>query len=168
MGIAKAAFRHVDDALEREIVGRRVDHAQISQRIADFRALVEPRSADHAIGQSQCDETVFKLAHLERGTHQNGNLVQLLARALKLLDLFADTAGFFFRIPRAGDGDLLSVFILGAQRLAEATFVVGDQMRGGGEDVTGRAIVAFEAMTFAPGKSCSKRRMLSTSAPRQP
>src|SRR5215213_3608921 len=64
--------------------------------------------------------------------------------ALKLLDLLADGTGFLFGIPRAGDGDFLARDVLGAQRFAEPALVVGNQMRGGGEDVAGGAVVALE------------------------
>ena len=135
----------------RSSAGELID-AQIRQRVADFRALVEPRAADHAIGQAERDETVFELAHLERRAHQDGDLVQLLALALQLLDLFADPARFLFRIPGAGDGDLLAVHVLGAQRLAEPAFVVRDQVGGGRKDVAGGAVVAFEANDLCAGK----------------
>src|SRR5262249_17776433 len=35
--------------------------------------------------------------------------------------------------------------VLGAQRLAETSFVVGDEMRGGRQDVAGGAVVALQA-----------------------
>ena len=89
-GVAEAALGHVDDALEGEIVGRLVDDAQIGERIADFGALVEARAADDAIGQAERDEAVLELAHLERGAHQDGDLVEAVPLALKLLDLLAD------------------------------------------------------------------------------
>ncbi len=127
-GVAKPALRHVDDALKGEIVGRRVDRAQIGQRVADFGALIKPRPADHAIGQAEGHETIFELAHLERSPHQDRDLVEVFARALQLLDLLADGAGFLFRIPGAGDGDFLAVDILGAQRLAEPALIVRDEM----------------------------------------
>ena len=136
-GIAKAALRHIDDTFEREIVGRRVDDPQIGQRVADFGALVKPGTSDHAIGQAERDKTIFEFPHLERGAHQNGYIVELVAGTLPFLDLFTDAAGFFFRVPRAGDGDLFAIDVFGAQRLAEPAFIVRDQMRGGGEDVTG-------------------------------
>ena len=104
-GVAEAALGHVDDALEGEIVGRLRDHAQVGQRIADFGTLVEAGAADDAIGQAELDETVFEFAHLERGAHQNGDLVErvvlaALARvALQLLDFLADIAGFFLASP---------------------------------------------------------------------
>ena len=151
-GVAEAALRHVDDALEGEIVGRRVDHAQIGQRVADFRALVEPRAADHAIGQAERDEAIFEFAHLERGPHQDRDVVELVAGALQLLDLLADGAGFLLGIPGAGDGDLFAVDILGAQRLAEPAFIMRDQMRGGGEDVAGGAVVALQPNDLGAGE----------------
>ena len=70
-GVAEPALGHIDDALEGEVVGRRIDHAQVSQRVADFRALVESGAADHAIGQAQRDEAIFELAHLVRRPHQD-------------------------------------------------------------------------------------------------
>ena len=75
-GVAEPALGHVDDALEGEIVGRRIDHAQIGERVADFGALVEARAADDAIGQAERDEAVLEFAHLERGAHQDGDLVE--------------------------------------------------------------------------------------------
>ena len=151
-GVAKPALGHIDDALEGEIVGRRIDQAQIGERIADFGALVEARAADHAIGQAERDEAVFELAHLERGAHQDRDLVERMAVALQLLDLLADGARFLFRIPRAGHRHLLAVDIVGAQRLAEPAFVVRDQVRGGGEDVAGRAVVALQPDHLGAGK----------------
>ncbi len=72
--------------------------------------------------------------------------------ALQLLDLLADAARFLFGIPGAGDGHLLAGHVLGAQRLAEPAFVVRDQMRGGGEDVAGGAVIALEPDHLGAGK----------------
>jgi len=107
-------------------------NARSSAGVADFGALVEARAADHAIGQAEGDEAVFELAHLERGAHQDRDIVEFIAGALKLFDLFADGAGLLFGIPRAGDGDFLAIDILGAQGLAEPAFIMCDQMRRGG------------------------------------
>ena len=94
-----------------------------------FGALVEARTADHAIGQPERDEALLELAHLERGAHENGDFVERMALALLLLDVLADDAGFFFRIPDAADGRLtLAIDIVGEQRLAEAVLVVGDKV----------------------------------------
>ena len=75
-GVAEAAARHVDDALEGEIVGRLVDEAQIGERVADLGALVEARAADDPIGQAEGDKTVLEFAHLERGAHQDRDFVE--------------------------------------------------------------------------------------------
>ena len=149
-GVAQAALGHVDDALEGEVVGRLRDDAQIGQRVPYFGALVKPRAADDAIGQAELDEAVFEFAHLERGAHQNGDLVERMVEALvagvalQLLDLLADRAGFFLRIPAAGDLHLLAGDILGAQGLAEPAFIVRDQVRGGGQNVPGASVVALQ------------------------
>ena len=42
--------------------------------------------------------------------------------------------------------------VVGAQRLAEPAFVMGDQMRGGGEDVAGGAVIALEPDHRGAGK----------------
>ena len=143
-GVAQPALGHVDDALEGEVVGRRVDDAQIGQRVADLGALVEPRAADHPVGQAERDEAVFELAHLERGAHQDGDLVEDMAAALQLLDLLADRAGLFLAVPRAGDGDLLARHVLGAQRLAEPALVVRDQMARCRQDVPGASVIPLQ------------------------
>ena len=156
-GVAEPALGHIDDALEREVVGRGVDHPQVSQCVANFLALVKAGTADHAIRQAERDEAILELAHLKRGAHQDGDLVErvwiaLPVVALELLDLLADRARLFLRIPARGDFDLLAWLVLGPQRLAEPALVMGDEMRSGGEDVSGRAIIALEPNDFGAGK----------------
>ena len=75
-----------------------------------------------------------------------------MAAALQFLDFLADGAGFLFGIPGAGDGNFFAVDVFGAQRLAEPAFVVRDQMRGGGEDMTGGAVIALQPNDFRAGK----------------
>ena len=168
-GVAEAPLRRVDDALEGEVVGRVGGDAQIGERVADLGALVEARAADDPVGQAELDEAVLDLAHLGRDAHQHGDLGEGMLLGLERLDLLADLARLLLRIPGARHGHLLAGYVLGAQRLAEPALVLGDEAGGGGEDVAGGAVVALEAdHGRRPGKSCSKRRMLSTSAPRQP
>ena len=63
-----------------------------------------------------------------------------------------DEARLFLRIPRPRHRHLLAARGLGAERLAEAVLVLGDQPRGRGEDVAGRAVVALEADHRRAGK----------------
>ncbi len=48
--------------------------------------------------------------------------------ALEVLDLLADRAGLLFRIPTRGHLHLVPGLVLGAQRLAEPSLVVGNKM----------------------------------------
>src|SRR5262249_18755938 len=68
------------------------------------------------------------------------------------LDFLADGARLFLGVPAGGDLDLLARLILGAQRLAEPALVVGDEVRGGGEDVAGGAIIALKTDDPGAGK----------------
>src|SRR3954447_19643077 len=75
-----------------------------------------------------------------------------MAATLQLLDVLADGARLFLRIPCAGDGHLLARLVLGAQRLAEPAFVMRDQVRGGAEDVRGRAVFALDPYHLGAGE----------------
>ena len=77
---------------------------------------------------------------------------QTCAAPLQLLDVLADDAGFLLGIPGAVHGDLLALLVVGEQRLAEPAFVVRDEMAGGGEDVPGRAVIAFEPDHLGAGE----------------
>ena len=152
-GVADAALGDVDDALEGEVVGRVGDDAEIGDGVADFAALVEVRAADDAVVEAEGDEALFELAHLVGGADEDRHVVEVLALALELLDLFADLAGFLLAVPDRRDADLVAFFAdVGLERLAEADFVVGDEVGGGAEDVGGRAVVALELDDLGAGK----------------
>src|SRR5262249_41264386 len=55
-------------------------------------------------------------------------------------------------VPAGGALALFARLVLGAQRLAEPALVVGDEVRGGGEDVGGGAGIALEADHPGAGK----------------
>ena len=151
-GIAEAALRGVEDALEGEIVRDVGDTLQIGHRVADFGALVEARAADDAIGDRVGDETFLEFAHLERCTHEDRHLVEGVAVALEALDVIRDLPRFLLRIPGAGDRDAFAFLTLGEERLAEAALVAGDEMRGGTEDMPGRAVVTLQPDHSRAGK----------------
>src|SRR6185437_15942445 len=89
---ADAAARHIDDALESEIVRRLMNEPQIGERVADLLALVEAQAADDAISQAEGQEPLLEFAGLEAGAHQDRHFGELLALALQRLDLVADPA----------------------------------------------------------------------------
>ena len=151
-GVADAAARLVDDALEGEIVGGLVDQAQIGERVAHLLAFVEAQAPQHAIGQAQLDEAFLEFAGLEAGADQDRDLAQGRAAALQGLDLLADLARLLLAVPDAADADLVADLAVGMQRLAEPALVMGDQPRGGGQDMAGGAVVALEADDPGAGK----------------
>ena len=63
------------------------DDLEIGDGVLDFLALVEARAADDAIGQPERDEAVFEGAHLERGAHQDRDLVQPVLGALRSVSM---------------------------------------------------------------------------------
>src|SRR5450759_3212511 len=150
--VAEAALGQVEDALERQIVGGLRDAAKISQRVTDLGALVKSRAADHPVGQAERNEALLEFAHLERRADQNRDLVERMALALQLLDLFGNNAGFFLRIPNAGDGWLLANFAIGEERFAEPSLVMRDEARRDREDMPGRAVIALEPNDFRARK----------------
>ena len=150
--VAYTALRHVDDALECQIVvGRRRD-LEIGEGVADFLALIEARTADDPIGYSQGDEAVFKGAHLEGGAHQDRHIVKLLAFALQVFYVIANGAGFLIAVPMRAQGELLAVLTLGPERLAETALVLGNKSRGGTQDLRRRTIVALEPDHLGAGE----------------
>ena len=153
-GVAEAALRLVHDALEGEVVGRLLDDAQVSQRVADFQALVEARAAHHPVRQAERDEALLELAGLRAGAHQDGDLLEVvvLVAGDQRLDLLADEAGLGLAVPKPAQSDLLALLVFGPQRLAEPALIVGDEARGGGEDAPGGTVVALQTDHLGAGK----------------
>ncbi len=150
--VADAPARLVDDALEGEVVVGLHDDTEIGDRVADLLALVEARAADHAIGDAQRDETFLELARLEARAHEDGDVAQLLARALQRLDLVGDEIGFLLAVPHRTHDHRLAARLGRPQRLAEARAVVRDEAGSGGEDVLARAVVLLEPHDLGAGK----------------
>ena len=152
-GVAEAALRHVDDALEVQDRWPAWRDAEISDRVPDLLALVEARAADDAIGQPERDEALFEGAHLEaRRARGSPSRSRLVPWRCSCLDVVADPARLLLVVPDAGPRSCSPGVAVGEQRLAEPALVVRDQARGGGEDMAGRAVVAFEADDLGAGK----------------
>ncbi len=149
---ADAAARHVDDALEGEVVGRLAHQAQIGERVADLLPLVKPRPADHAIGQRERNEPVFELARLEPGAHQDRDFAERLPLTLQRLDLVADPAGLLLGVPQPAHHNFVAGLGAGPQGLAEPPAIMGDDAGRGGEDLRRRAVILLEAGNQRAGK----------------
>jgi hypothetical protein len=74
--------------------------------------------------------------------------------ALELLDLLADGAGFLLRIPGGVDLhlDVVRIGAIGEERLAEATFIMGDEMGGCTEDMGRRTVIALQLDDLGAGE----------------
>ena len=138
---AETALGLVVDTLESKVVGRLRDGAQISERIADFSALVEAISADDAIVEPDLDEAVLEFARLVLRAHQDGDLVERGTLAFEPFDVFADAAGLFRGIPDADYADLFACGQLGPKGLSQPLAIGADQSGCGGEDLRCRAVV---------------------------
>ena len=150
--VAEAALGLVDDAFEREVVGRLDDQAEVGDCVADLGPLVEAKAADDLIRQADRDEPLLELAGLELGAHEDRDIVERAAADLVGFDLLADPARLLRPVPDADDPDLLAVAGVGPQGLAEASGIVRDEPVGGGEDVAGGAVILFEPDDFRAGK----------------
>ena len=117
-GFAKAAFGLIINSLEGEVVVGLGDAAKIGQRVAYFRPLVKSWAADHLVRQPQSDEPLLEFAHLKRGAHQDGDLVEGNAFVLGRLDLFADEPRFFLTVRSFSDRRPVSERLVGEQRLS--------------------------------------------------
>ncbi len=74
--VAHAALGRVDDALEGQVVVGPDGDAEIGHRVADLQPLVEPRPADHPVGQADGQEPVLEGPHLVAGADQDRAAVQ--------------------------------------------------------------------------------------------
>src|SRR5690606_35193153 len=104
--IAEPALRHVDDALELEVVRGIMRHLQIRNGVLDFLPLIKARAADHAIGKADRDEAILEHAHLEGGAYQDRDLVEPMPTLCDTFDLLADRARFLLVVPDPENGDL--------------------------------------------------------------
>jgi len=138
--------------------------------VADFRALEKARAADDAIGDARNDEALSSNARICQLARTS--TAQLSYRRPAWRQLVTSSAiSLASCSPSHTTAHLHQVAIVGrgAQRLAEARAVGGDEVRGRREDVRSGAVVLLQAGSLSrPGSRASKRRMLSTSAPRQP
>ena len=143
--VAEPALRRVDDPFERQIIGARLDEAEIGERIADFGALIETEPADDPVRHADCDKTILELARLELRAHEDRGAVERHAAALERLQLLADPSRLLGPVPHADDAQLVAGFEVGPQRLAEAARILRDQRRRGGKNLRRRTIILFEA-----------------------
>ena len=75
--ITNTAARNVDNTQQAQAVMRIIKQAQISQRILDFLALVELRTADHRIGDTALNQHFLEYTRLRVSAVQHCHIAQL-------------------------------------------------------------------------------------------
>ena len=74
--VADTSAWFVDDTLESQIIILLRNEPQVGVCISNFGAFIETRATDDAVGNAKVDETIFKLAHLERGADKNSHVAE--------------------------------------------------------------------------------------------
>ena len=110
--IAKPALGLIDDPFKRQIIGGLIDQPQISERIADFGALIKAEAADNLVRHPDADEALFKFARLKLRANEDRAAVKAVPGALMRFDHFANAACFLWAIPYADDVNLLTLGLL--------------------------------------------------------
>ena len=131
---AQAALRHVDDALEGEVVGRLADDAEIGHGVADLGAFVEARAADDAIVEAERDKNGPRIrASWKGGAHQDRHVVEVMALAAWAASISSPTARASSSESQAAwtfDFCVVGVSCVGETASCEAALIVGDEVGG--------------------------------------
>jgi hypothetical protein len=144
-----------------------VHQLQVGNRVLDFGALEEALAAIHAIGNGRAEQRMFDHPRLRIGAVEHGDLAARPAFGDQVLDLFDDPLRFLQVAGGFIDAHLLAVAGIGAQVLAQALAVVGDQFVGGIQDVAVRAVVLLQLDQVLDVEFRSKADILPTLAPRK-
>ncbi len=143
-GLADAARRQVDDALEGHVVGAVLRQAQVGQRVLDLGALEEAQAAVHAVGDARGHQRLLEGARLGVGTVEDRRGRQRQAAAGVLADPLDHEVGLVALVEGSVQPDRLAARGLGPQLLAEPVLVPADDLVGGAEDDAGRAVVLLQ------------------------
>ena len=102
--LADPAPGRVDDAAERDAVGRVREQLQVGDGVLDLGPLVELGAADHLVGQLEADERVLEHPALRVDPVEDRDLVagDTLVRD-EPLDLAGDVAGLGVLVVELGD-----------------------------------------------------------------
>ena len=124
---------------------RIIKQAQISQRILDFLALIELRTADHRIGDTALNQHFLEYTRLRVSAVQHCHIAQLSAFIqLQLLHIFNHIACFISFIVRLIVNDFRTVAVGSPQIFRLASAVIVDNGIGGIQNNLRAAIVLLQ------------------------
>ena len=143
--VTDAALGLVEDASQRHGIARVDEHPDVRQRVLDLLALVEPDSADDAVGQADPDEDLFEHSALRVGAIEDRDVLGgRVAGVAELVDLLGDELRLVALVVADIADDLLAVALGRPQLLVLAALVAADHRVGGRQDRLGRAVVLLE------------------------
>ena len=127
--VADPAPRPVRDPLQRDGVGRVVDHLQVGDQVLDLRPLVEPRAADHLVGDVLADEHVLEHPRLRVRPVEDRDLAPREPCSTSARDLGGDEACLGVLVLDLDHAHRLALAELGPEVLLLALAVVRDDAR---------------------------------------
>ena len=143
--ITDTAARNVDNTQQAQAVMRIIKQAQISQRILDFLALIELRTADHRIGDTAFNQHFLENTRLRVSAVQHCHIAQLSAFIqLQLLHIFNHITCFISFIVRLIVNNFRTVAVSSPQIFRLASAVVIDNGIGGIQNNLRAAIVLLQ------------------------
>ena len=142
--VADPAARPVRDPVERDRVGRVVDHLEVRDQILDLGALVEARAADHLVGDALAYEHVLQHARLGVRPVEDRDLAPGQAVLDELGDLRGDEARLGVLVLDLDHAHRVALAELRPEVLRLALAVERDDVVGRLEDRVRRAVVLLE------------------------
>ena len=143
--VADAAARGVEDAAQRDLVGRIHQDAQVGERVLDLGTLVEAHPADHLVRGAHADEHLLEHPRLGvRAVEHRDVGGPRAALARQLADAVGDESRLVALVVGHEADDLLAVAGLRPQPLVLAAPVAGDHRVRSRQDRLGRAVVLLE------------------------
>ena len=143
--ITDTAARNIDNTQQAQAVMRIIKQAQICQRILDFLALIELRTADHRIGDTALNQHFLEYTRLRVSAVQHCHIAQLSTFIqLQLLHIFNHIACFISFIVRLIVNDFRTVAVGSPQIFRLASAVVVDNGIGSVQNNLRAAVVLLQ------------------------
>ena len=144
-GVADAALRFVEDALDAHLVERVDDRPEIGERVLDLLAVVETGAADHLVGDTGAHEGFFDDPALRVRPVEDGDVAPPLAVGVVEVGCGAGhPRGFVRLVLGLVARDPVTLAVVAPEHLRLAAGVVVDDSVGGVEDGLRRPVVLVE------------------------
>ena len=143
-GVAHSALGHVDDALDRHLVGRVGHRLEVGEQILDLAAVIELGAAHDLVRHALLDQLFLDHPALRVGPVEQRQVAPPAALAVQPAHLVDHPRALVVLVFGVVPGDQLAADLLGPQRLGLAHHVVGDHRVGGVEDRLRRPVVLLQ------------------------